>query len=201
MNIINNFWKDTTTSVLPGEIWKDVGIIRGRDFTGLYAVSNLGRVKSLPREHTAPKGGTYYTKERILKQSFTNSGYLHVGFQHHSIDVHRLVALLFVPNPNGYECVNHKNEIKTENYADNLEWCSKSYNNSYNERAKKIGKVQRNKVSRCKQVDQYTLDGKFVKTYPSAMEAQRHGFWSSSVIACCRGKRKTANGYIWKYSK
>ena len=38
MNIINNFWKDTTTSVLPGEIWKDVGTIRGRDFTGLYAV-------------------------------------------------------------------------------------------------------------------------------------------------------------------
>lgn len=199
MTIIKNYWKDTTTPTLPSEVWKNVKTIRGNNYAGLYAVSNLGRVKTLPRKHVAPKGGTYYTKETILKQNFNNGGYLHVNFQHHSIDVHKLVALLFLPNPNRYECVNHKNEIKTENYVSNLEWCTKAYNNSYNKRAVKIGNKQRNNVTRCKKVAQYTKSGEFVKTYPSAMEAQRHGFWSSSVIACCRGKRKTANGYIWKY--
>ena len=124
MTIIKNYWKDTTTPALPNEVWKNVKTIRGNNYAGLYAVSNLGRVKTLPRKHVAPKGGTYYTKETILKQSFNNGGYLHVNFQHHSIDVHKLVALLFLPNPNHYECVNHKNEIKTENYVSNLEWCT-----------------------------------------------------------------------------
>lgn len=101
------------------EVWKDV-----KHYEGLYLVSNMGRVFSL-------------ITNRYLSLSFTKDGYLKVKLQGQTELVHRLVALAFIPNPNGYPQVNHINEIKTDNRVDNLEWCSSKYNNNLGSRTKK----------------------------------------------------------------
>ena len=98
-----------------------------------YEVSNLGRVRSIIHADSMgrTKGGN------ILKQAFDGKrNYLHVnlykdGSKTHSTNVHRLVALAFIPNPNNLNEINHIDENKLNNRADNLEWCSHKYNNNY----------------------------------------------------------------------
>lgn len=162
------------------EVWKDIN-----GYKGLYQVSNLGRVRSVR-----------YNKEKIMELSYSH-GYLRVGLyknnklKFHS--VHRLVAQAFLSNPYNLPCVNHKDECKTNNNVDNLEWCSYQYNNTYGT------VIQRRTEKNAKTVYQYTLDGEFVKEWQSANEIERElGFFSSYIRACCRGKHPTAYGYIWK---
>ena len=94
--------------------------------------------------------------------------------------------------------MNHKDEDKSNNVVSNLEWCTHEYNNTYGTRNKRIGKSNTNgKLS--KPVLQYTLDGQFVKEWPSTMEAARNGFNRSHIIECCRKNRKTHKGFKWGY--
>lgn len=115
------------------EIWKDVV-----GFEGLYQVSNLGNVKSLPK-YTYSKGYPQLRKEKLLKPGKTGKrhNYLAVvlndGKQY---KVHRLVAQAFIPNPNNFPQVNHKDENPANNSVDNLEWCSNQYNCKYSGRPK-----------------------------------------------------------------
>lgn len=102
-----------------------------KDFP-MYEVSNKGNVKSL-------------YKNKLMKPNL-KYGYYQIVFykkngnkKQESRYIHRLVAEAFIPNPNEYECVNHKDENKLNNCVDNLEWCTKQYNNVYNDRAKKAG--------------------------------------------------------------
>ena len=93
---------------MQNEIWKDVP-----GYSGLYQVSNLGRVKSIER-YDAKK---HRVKERILKQANRGNGYKVVVLfsnGHKMYAVHRLVALAFIPNPDGLPQINHKNEIKKD---------------------------------------------------------------------------------------
>lgn len=190
------------------EIWKDI-----EGYKGKYMVSNLGRVKSLNYNKTG--------KERILKARDNGRGYLFVSLwkdakgKHYL--VHRLVATAFCENPSGYKEINHINEDKSDNRADNLEFCSHSYNNSYNDKAKKVGEKlkgkklsevhkkkiaekQRNDPKKSKpvfSVDKVTGE---IKEFPSLMEASRQtGINHSHVSACCKGKEKSAGGYYWHY--
>jgi len=119
------------------EIWKDC-----KHYEGLYQVSNYGRVKSLERDVPTKKGGTYHVNEKFLAHKVHNRGYLFVELWKHNKPhkeyVHRLVAMAFIPNPNNYPTVNHKDEDKQNNYVDNLEWMTYQDNNNYgshNERA------------------------------------------------------------------
>ena len=159
------------------EIWKDK-----KDYEGLYQVSNWGRVKSLK-----------FGKEKILKPQKDTSGYLCVTLCKNNnqcqFKVHRLVAEAFIPNPNNYKEVNHKDENKTNNVVTNLEWCDRKYNQNYGTRTEKCSK----------KVYQYTLDGKFVKEWKSTAECDRNGYNYGNVAACCRGKLKTYKGFIWRY--
>jgi len=112
------------------EIWKDIA-----GYDGAYQVSNLGRVKSMPRIIVRPIG-TCMTKERIIKTYRLKGGYVNVMLRHDgksiNHNVHRLVAEAFIPNKNPeYDCINHKDGCKQNNKVSNLEWCTKSENTQH----------------------------------------------------------------------
>lgn len=155
-----------------------------------YQVSNLGRVKSLK-----------YGKERILKPGKSSNGYLAVNLlkknKTKSITVHRLVCEAFLQNPYNLSDINHRNEIKTDNRLENLEYCDRRYNVNYgkgNERRSKtlINDKKKSKPVMCIETG---------KIYPSTMEVQRQfGFSQSNICACCRGERKIAYKFHWKWA-
>lgn len=111
------------------EVWKDVA-----GWEGLYQVSNLGRVKSLPRKVPYPRGqGWYSVKGKILKpQVNAKTGYLMVNLKYggelERKSIHRMVAELFIPNPQRLPEVNHRDGDKTNPHVLNLEWATESDN-------------------------------------------------------------------------
>ena len=172
------------------ETWKPIA-----GYEGLYEVSNLGRVKSLK-----------YGKEKILKPGRTHKGYLHVnlckdGKAKHS-NVHRLVAEAFIPNPNNLQTINHKDENKLNNAADNLEWMSLKDNCNYGTRNKRVAEAQINDPKKSNQVQMFDKQtGELLATFPSTHEAERiTGIAHQSISKCCNGKKKSAGGYIWRYA-
>lgn len=176
------------------EIWKDID-----GYEGLYQVSNLGRVKSLNYNHTR--------KEKILKfgKISKNRDYLQVNLckngkvKRHL--VHILVAQAFIPNPKNLPQVNHKDEDKTNNCVDNLEWISRKENCNYGTRNLRISEKLTNGIC-SKKIYQYSLDGTFISEWPSAHEIERQtSFASSSIYKVCNGKHKhkSAYGFVWRY--
>lgn len=161
------------------EIWKDI-----KGYEGLYKISNYGRVKSLNYNHTG--------KERILKQNITgkgyknNKGYCSVQLFKNGImkehRIHRLVMETFVGKSN--LTVNHKNNITIDNRLENLEYMSNHDNIKYSQ-------------SKC--VKQYTLDGVFIKEWNCINDAIRETK-ASHICDCCKGKRNSSKGFIWRYS-
>lgn len=187
------------------EEWKSI-----IGYEGLYEVSNKGNVKSLKRAVSVEKKGNSYNKtieEKIKVPSIDNKGYLRVGL-HNSTGrktfmVHRLVASAFIPNPENKPCINHKDENKTNNNVENLEWCTEWENSIYGNRSRKIGE----KVSQVphtwlyRPVLQYSIKGDFIKEFKSLKEAANtvgaKGY--ANIQSCCKGRIKSAMGFIWKY--
>ena len=165
------------------EIYKDI-----EGYEGLYQVSNLGNVKSLNYHNTK--------KEKILKPAIRN-WYLKVDLcknnKKKTYFVHRLVAQAFIENPNNYSFVNHKDECKTNNVVENLEWCTQKYNCNYG-----TG-IERSAKSRSNQVYQYSKDGELISVWESISECKRNGYNQGHVASCCNGERKSHKGYIWSH--
>ena len=171
-----------------------------------YEVSSFGRVRSVDRK-SVRRGSNAALKGVELKQAVVN-GYRRVTLyrgdrEHHSqIFVHRLVAKAFIPNPNGFPCVNHIDENPGNNCVWNLEWCTHKYNSNYGTAIKRRVAHQDWESIAEKQampVAQYTMQGMLVKTWPSMMECERQTDYKCSGIArCCSGTRKSYRGYIWK---
>jgi len=159
------------------EIWKDI-----KDYEGLYQVSSIGRVKSLPRNTAVLK---------ILKPGLDWYGYLFVVFckngQKHTKRIHRLVLESFVPRPPWAQLVHHKNDTKLDNTLENLEWATYKKNSAY----------------RRKPVFQLTLDGEIVGRYTSATQAAKiTGINATQITNAVRktNRAKTAHGYRWEYA-
>lgn len=158
------------------EIWKPI-----EGFEGLYEISSIGRVKSI---------GTYNTCKRgILSPMIDPDGYPHVRLYNNKISkdiaVHRLVVIAFIPNPNNYRYVNHKDENTQNNKVSNLEWCTNSYNLIY---------------SKGKKVAQYTKEGEFIKDFNCVADASREcNIPTTNISKCCKGKRYSAGNFIWRY--
>ena len=100
-------------------------------YEGLYEVSNTGQVRSVDRYDNR----NCFRKGKVLSPIKDTNGYLKVNLycngKNKKCLVHRLVTEAFLPNPDGLPQVNHKDEDKTNNSVDNLEWCDSKYNNNY----------------------------------------------------------------------
>ena len=169
-----------TLTTLANEEWRPV-----KGYEGLYEVSNFGRVISL-------------RTNKILHQRKTRDGYRSVTLYDCNRKlktkyVHRLVAVAFVPNPHNHPEVNHKDENKSNNRADNLEWCNRSYNVNYG-----TG-IRKRSIAKSKPIEQLTLDGKHVAYYESSTIAGKLNSCDPSLLRkVIRGGRDSAFGYLWR---
>ena len=168
------------------EIWKPVV-----GWEDCYMVSSMGRVKSLDRWVNSKSGSLRFSKGKILSHNIDKDGYhsvtLCVDNKVKKMRVHRLVAETFLPNPKNYPIINHRDENPSNNILDNLEWCDISYNTAY---------------SCGKPVLQLTKEGKIIKLWNTAIDAQNDlNIDHSQISACCKNKPKyyTAGGFKWMY--
>ena len=184
------------------EEWKPVPC-----YEDSYEVSNLGRVRSIPRIRTQvfPNGKTInrHLKGMLRKQHKTKMGYYTVNLRSperiNSIGhwVHRLVAMAFIPNPDNLPCVNHKDENPSNNRVDNLEWCTYKYNNSYGKMPLLMEGIYLRKSHK---VLQYDLDGELLKEYKSVSEAARiSGISKRQLFRYLNGETYSTK-FIWKYA-
>ena len=163
------------------EIWKNI-----EGYEGLYQVSNEGMIKSLGNNKTR--------KEKILKPVENKDGYLYVKLckncEYKNYFIHRLVADAFIPNQDNLPEVNHKDEDKTNNRVENLEWCNRKYNVNYGTRNLKSS------ISLGKKV--LCIETGII--YNSIKEAERQtGISNSNIVKACKGKYKNAGSFHWKY--
>ena len=197
--------------VMEKEIWRDVV-----GFEGLYQISNLGRIKSLPRL-TNFGNRKKHIKEMFLSVAKGKRGYLVVVLtkqgRHYTRPIHRMIAEAFIPNPENYPYIDHIDTNKHNNAIFNLRWCT-AKGNSNNPLTKKLlsrkTKEQwdagvfndRNNIH-YRKVGQYTKTGELVKVWDSiVLASETLKIDSSSISAVCKGtnpKRHTVGGFVWKH--
>ena len=186
------------------EIWKDIP-----GYEKYYMASTLGRIKSKDRViKTVLKGKEikYIKRGRIMTPCLNSGKYLGLPINTDKLkkneNVHRLIAITFLPNPNNLPCVNHKDENKLNNCVDNLEWCTYQHNNVWKNRlAKSLETFNANPKNRRK-VYQYTKDGAFIKEYESVKEATKEmGLkHSSGIYLSCNHNNCYARGFKWSFN-
>lgn len=176
------------------ELWKDV-----KNYEGLYQVSTFGRVRSLDKymDVKIRNVDKVLKRGKILKPAYDKDGYLRVSLckngKRTNFRVHRLVAEAFISNPLNLPVINHKDEVKDNNYPYNLEWCTDKYNTNYGTAIKRRAEKQSKKVY------QYDLKGNLINVWASTMDCDRNGYDAKTISACCLGKLKTHQNFIWSY--
>ncbi len=142
-----------------------------------------------------------------LNPTMKNNGYLHLGLRDINgkskyPTIHRLLALAFIDNPLKLPVVNHKNGNKFDNRLENLEWTDHKGNTAH---AFSTGLITRSMNGLNRPVNQYDLDGNFIKRYEYIADAiEEIGMKPSSksaITRVCQGKQKTSGGFLWKYAK
>ena len=202
--------------IITEEIWKDI-----EGYEGYYQVSNMGRVKSLERKCKCRSNGIKTIQSKILKPGVVK-GYLRVNLRRNNktkqYQIHRLVAITFLPNENNYPFVNHKDENPSNNRVDNLEWCTPKYNVNYGTARERLSKALKGKHSG----EKHPMYGKQHKeeskkkmserknkpvicittgeVFKSVKEASEiTGINLGNISECCRGNYKTAGKREWKF--
>ena len=177
------------------EVWRPVP-----GYEGLYAISSIGRLRSLTRY------------KKVVKPLLTNAGYYQYQLWHKGVcrvaSAHRLVAQAFIPNPENYPVVNHIDEDKLNNCVENLEWVTHADNCKYGtaieRRTQHFDYSKRrinnaNSIKACsKPIAQFTKDGKFVRNWKSASECSREtGLSISGIRSVVRGERNSTHGFVF----
>lgn len=201
------------------EVWKDID-----GFNNRYQVSNLGNVKSLSYRNSK--------KPHLMTLRKQWNGYLYVMLVENKkqkfVAVHRLVAKAFCDNPQNKPHVNHLNNIRDDNRAENLEWCTVSENQKYawaqgrknnenqieamrkkgfinlihareNQKKTNYEKLREATAKSRKPVAAYNKDGIEVARYESTCAVVKDGYNEGHVASCARGERKTHKKLTWKY--
>lgn len=203
------------------EEWKD---IPGCD--GLFQVSNEGKIKRVEVEIVTKTGVKQTYREKLYQFWVAQDGYARVHLPrrfHKTALLHKLVAETFIPVPDELKQyigtqnlqVNHKNENKLDNNAENLEWCTAKYNSNYGTRNDRMGSKLKGRrpsdntikasVERCsRKVSKYSMNGELIETYSSLAEAERQneGVHHANIVRCCNGsgRLKSTGGFKWKYA-
>lgn len=157
--------------------FKKIGIFKDTDFSD-YEINSYGQIRKCGTEHimlTQPQKG--YIVINIKCKIKTSN-----------LRIHRVVATVFIPNPNNYEIVHHKDSNRSNNHISNLEWTTGKQNIIY---------------SCGKKVAQYSLDDKLIKVFNTTVEVYKElqKYKSGVISQVCNGKNKTAYGYKWKWYK
>lgn len=169
------------------------------------------KIKNFPDYYISKCGKIYSSKtNKILSSKLNNkSEYLKVSLysnkKYKKVNIHRLVAEMFIDNPNKKLTVNHKDRNKHNNNVENLEWATYAENTrySYNLIGKKPNKHYYLGVDNplSKKVIQYDFEGNFIKIWDSVADIDRYYNTNlqSSIIKVCKNKQKTSMNYYWKY--
>jgi len=185
------------------EEWRPI-----QETNGVYEVSNKGNVRCIVQSQGH--------RGRQIKPDLSTWGYLCVKLKQANgtykyIGIHRLVAQAFLPIPEELKQligtrklqVNHKDENKTNNIVDNLEWCTASYNSKYgtiSQRRLKTAK-ERNHMNAEKEIHQFDKNGNLLKVWGSIHKAAKEvGVTPGAICMNCKNKCKTIKGYIFKYA-
>lgn len=160
-----------------------------------YGVSANGEIKN-------------FETGKLLKLTPDKDGYLCfiacINYKKKCLKVHRVVGEMFIPNPNNYPQINHKNLNKQDNSVNNLEWATDLLNKQHLWQSGTIVPRSRGRFGanahRALCVIQYSKSGDIIREWKCIKEAIRStGVWN--ISACCKGKLKTAGGYVWAYKQ
>lgn len=160
--------------------WRDIP-----GYEGLYQVTRDGKVRN------SRNGNRLYG-------NVNSHGYIVVSLSRDGkkkdCKLHRVLAMAFIPNPNDFDCINHKDGDKLNNSLANLEWCTKGYNNRHAREVLGVSSV-------AKPVCQTTIDGDFLALWTNMETAAKSvGITQPCIVDCCEGRAKTAGGFAWNYA-
>jgi hypothetical protein len=188
---------------LDGEEWRDV-----IGYEGLYKVSSYSRVISLSRI-VKNRYSNRNTKCKVLHptiRSYKGRNYTSATMSlwknniKHTVHLHKIVALSFVPNPNNLKEIDHIDGNPLNNLHSNLKWCTHSENTNNPITRQKISLVKKGKFNTPKSLSVIQLkNGIIVNKFPSISEAVRQGFSGSKISLCCNRKRTFHKGYTWMF--
>lgn len=191
------------------EIWQPV-----IGYETLYEVSNKGRIRSLPKSITYPCGRVQHYPAMIRKPVINSkNGYVYIGLtkdrKQKGFRLHRIVAEAFLPNPNGFEQVNHKNFEKTDNRVENLEWCD-GFTQQQHAATKPGRRWQRHRSGMVGKLNPKSkpvvkinpVTGEIIEMFESGCLAAKStsGAIQSKISKCCLGARKTHAGFKWAFA-
>ena len=147
-------------------------------------------------------GNVFGRNGKLMKPTLIKSGYLRIEINHTNVFIHKLVAMMFIDNPDNKPQVNHKNGIKIDNFHRNLEWMTNSENMRHAV-ANKLTSYDlplatfHGSQNKPKQVEQLDISGNIINMFESVKDAKRKTGWQ--ISGCLSGRYKTVKGYIFRY--